>query len=329
MGAEEISERIDLKRIVVHSWQLVKQNRLLWLLGLVSFLGTTSRSGSDFELVHRLWFYKSLYNPMLPDVPESWLQFLSDGTLLKWMKLALAVVLWFAHFVSQAGLIKAAARLEERKTITLRQVLANGVSLGRRVLALNLLLFGFFYLLVLVRVVLAGSEDPHNAMRFFDANYWNRQLMGNSGVLLVGSEQIACCALLPLNILVMCIYPFAQRAIVLQEHSVLGSVRHGWRVLRQNALRLLPIAVLVILISYLAHFVIVGLALILEAGLKLTGVYGVVESIMSLETGDPLLSAISVISAVLLAPFNIIIIAFSSVLLTLIYLECIRFLEQH
>ncbi len=47
------------------------------------------------------------------------------------------------------------------------------------------------------------------------------------------------CLLIPLTLVLNLIYAFAYRGIVLRDMAVMDSIRHGWRVVRENVLEAL------------------------------------------------------------------------------------------
>jgi len=72
---------------------------------------------------------------------------------------------------------------------------------------------------------------------------------------------LLACVLVPLGLLVLIIYPFAQRGLLLQKLGIIDSIRHGWQVVRSNVgdVILLVIAFVIIGILFGIATVIVTL----------------------------------------------------------------------
>jgi len=67
------------------------------------------------------------------------------------------------------------------------------------------------------------------------------------------------CLLIPLSLVLSLIYPFAYRGIMLRDMRVVDSIRHGWRVLRDNLGEILLLGLIFFVIGFIISLVAGGI----------------------------------------------------------------------
>jgi hypothetical protein len=237
-----MNKSVDYISIFARSWQFVRRNRLLWLLGFVAAFGAASLSGRDFNAVNRDFSNDFLFVPATFDVPPvGWLRQFDFSTWLPGLVAGMLVVARILHFAAQASTIKIVASFEERQAITLKAALVAGSQSWWRLLAVNLLLFGGFYAILLLGLTYYNSMFATGPAKYLSQWYWNHQIMDAGGQYSV--QQIFTCTLLPINILALFIYPFLQTAMVIEGGRSWSRLRTGWRVFWRNFGRLVPLMI--------------------------------------------------------------------------------------
>ena len=66
------------------------------------------------------------------------------------------------------------------------------------------------------------------------------------------------CLLTPLSLVLNLIYPFACRGIMLRDLRVMDSIRHGWRVLRENLGEILLLGLIFFIINLIISAIAAG-----------------------------------------------------------------------
>ena len=303
---EQTKSKINFFEVASQSWAYFTNYRLLWLLGFFSFLGFGSFGPDDFSFAHQF-----LYVPLLTDAPSShWIQLLGNNKLAISLGVVLAIFLWLVHLVAQAGLIRSAVLLHDGKEIMPKQIIADGFKILGRMLILNLVFFGVFYIVAIA----SGWLVPKSSI--FSQQYWNDLLTTDTGILWVSSRQIMSCILAPLNFLVVIIYPFAQREIVFQNNRLISSIRDSVRVLWQNMGRLISSRIGVLIIGAIA---LAGMSLLLSLFISLSGVGGILQDPSQVSFVVRLGAGLLI--SVVQAGLGALLFTFVSITVTLVYLD--------
>ncbi|MFZ1400669.1 MAG: hypothetical protein WAS33_27455, partial [Candidatus Promineifilaceae bacterium] len=237
---------MDYGKLFRRGWEVVWQNKYLFILGFLAALGGGSggSSGGNFNY--------SIPGPSGSDVPAEafeeitlfWGQYGGMILGLVCFFFILGIVFWLIRLAAVGGLIESVDRIEGGEKMSFGKAFSAGVAriwglVGLSVL-LNLpfMLFGLLFaglgISFLVTAVssgeIAASSPPETLGLFFAC---------------VG---LFACLLVPLGIVVAVVQPFAQRGLMLKQLGVVDSIRHGWQVVRDNIgdILLLGIAFLVI-----------------------------------------------------------------------------------
>ncbi len=249
---ETNTKKLDFFEIASKTWGYLKTYKLLWLLGFLSAIGLDSYNRkANFSNT-----FQPVYKPLLTDIPSNhWIDLFGKTT---GFGIALALILWIVHLIAQAGLINSAAIFHKGEAFQSKQVLNKSLKNLKDLIFLNLILFGLFYIIALANS-LATGESP-----VFNQQFWDQYLRTDAGVLFVNSARIISCALAPLNIFVVIVYPFAQREIVTGNNKIGASIRTATRLLKDNFGRsILPFIVVLTIISITFASVVIFASIII------------------------------------------------------------------
>jgi hypothetical protein len=306
-----MNKSVDYISIFVRSWQFVRRNRLLWLLGFVAAFGATSLSGRDFNAINRDFSNDFLFVPATFDVPPiGWLRQFDFSAWLPGLVAGLLVVAWLFHFAAQASMIKIVAGREEQQPITVRTALISGSKSWWRLLTVNLLLFGGFYALLLFGLTYYESMFATGPAKYLSQWYWNHQIMDAGGQYSV--QQVFGCTVLPINLLALFLYPFLQAAMILEDGGSWSRLRTGWRVFWRNFGRLVPLMIVTLVV---VSFIIPPM---------LSGLFSLLGTVT--KGLDP--AVLVALLTIALVPFNSLLAAFLVAVGTLLYTDCVRYLKQ-
>jgi hypothetical protein len=223
---------MDYGQLLRDSWQVVWKNKFLLILGFLAALGGGSSAGSSNsnigfsgeeippDFAERADVFLALFAPLLVG--------------LICLGVFVAIVFWLIRLTAQAGLISAAARLEDGEKVSLGEALGAGLGKLGRMIGLYILLYGPFILLVVVLVgvslLLAGAAIGYELSNASEA----LEPVLASLAIVVACIALLFCVLLPLIFLVSVFLPFAQRAAVLEDLGVTASIGRAWRVITGN-----------------------------------------------------------------------------------------------
>jgi hypothetical protein len=233
----------------------------------------------------------------------------------------LAIILWLVRLTAQAGMIDAAARLDAGEKVTFGEAISAGWHKLGRMVGLNIILFGVFFLAVIVGMIVlamgAGATAAGAAASQGDIG----TLIGALGAGLVALICCLMCVFLLLGIVVNVLYPFAQRAAVLEDMGVIESIGRGWQVIKDNLGEVIILIFLFLLLGFLvgvvtfAVFIPLAALSFAPAALRMFG-GGTIEAMDIALASGGLLCMILIGAAI-----NAIYVAFRSTVFTLAYGE--------
>jgi hypothetical protein len=312
---------MDYGNLLKRSWDIVWNNKFLFILGFLAALGGGSGGGSG----NSNFSFDSSDVPaeMLVQIQQFWAQYgaLVIGVIC--LGVIVSIILWLVRLVAQAGMISAVDRIETGEKMTFSEAFSAGVGKLGRMVGVNVVMYGPFTLFGLLAggfgLVTAWTAISSAAAGASQADI--EAMFGGLGIFWVCIACVAC-LIVPLMLFVTVIYPFAQRGAILQDLGVIDSIRHGWQVVKVNAGDVILLIVLFIVLSIvfgLATFVVlIPLALVSLA----PGIASMVMSGGSFEVGNILLLAGGGICIGLVgAAVNSIMVAFRSTAVTLAYQE--------
>lgn len=313
---------MDYGNILRRSWNIIWNHKFMMVLGFLAALGSGISSnggnnsgytmdGSEFEA--------------FPQVTENIGAIIATaGVLLLGLicfLVVLGIILWFVRLTAQAGLIDAASRLDAGEKVTFGEAFSAGWQKIWQMVGLNLILFGVFILIAVVGIVIfAGAIGAS----FAGAAGSGDDIAGLLAGLGVGFIALFCClfcVLFVLGIIVSILYPFAQRAIVLEGMGVIDGIKRGWQVIRANLGEVIILLLIFLLIGFLVGAVTLALFIPVAAlsfapvGLRLFGGGGIEVLDVALATGG--LLCMILLGAVI----NSVFVSFRSTVFTLAYAE--------
>ena len=318
---------MDYGNLLKRSWNIVWNNKFMFVLGFLAALGSGGSGGggnSNFNFSNSGSNDLNLPPEFAANIERYWAQFAGVVVALVCFFIILGIVFWLLSLVGQTGLISAASRIDSGETVTLGEAFGEGTAKLGKMVGLNLVLYGPFLLFgLIVFGVFAALLGPAVAAEFSGTGGNFDAVAGAIGGFTICFGILAC-LIVPLSILVNIIYPFAQRGLILQDQGIMESIRHGWKVIRENVgdVLLLIILFLVIGVAFgiVAAIVLIPLALLIFLPNILTMVNsGTLEmaNIIFLIGGGICLGLLG-------AAINSIMIAFRSTTVTLAYHEFIN-----
>lgn len=258
---------MDYGAIISRAWRITWNNKFLWVLGFLAALGSVgSNSG----------YRSSVQSGSDEFSPEQIIGIASLVIAVICFALLLGLVIWLVSLVSRGGLISAAARLDAGESVTLGEAFGAGTNAIGRLVGVTIMLYAPFILVGLLAFFLAivgGGVAAFGAMEADNLDL----LFQRMGVVAIVFVCLAC-LLIPFVLLINLIHPFALRGTMLQQLGVVDSIRHGWRILRDNFGDILLLAILFFVINLVFGFaiaiVMLPLALVALAPMFAAGQFG-------------------------------------------------------
>ncbi len=229
---------MDYSGTLRRGWDIVWQNKWLWLLALLpsvlSVLNVAMTSFADNGLVD----------------PTS--MSAGRGLLLSCLSLLVSLAVLAVGLITRGGMIDGVARLARGEATGFSRSFHEGWRKLPRLLGMSILLYALPIILFFAAVMLVLVPVTIGTMA---GGSGQNELLAGMGVL--GTVLICCVSVgfLVVMLLLGLIYPFAFRGITLRDMGAVESIRHGWRVLRENAGEIILLA-LPFLIVYLIFGVI-------------------------------------------------------------------------
>ncbi len=238
---------MDYGQLFRRSWDIVWQNKYLFILGFLAALGAGGNAGSGFNYNFPSSSTSST-SPFPPDFVDEVTGFWSQygGLILGLICffIILGIVFWLIRLAAQGGLIEAVDRIETGEKMSFGAAFSAGVARIGGLIGLHLLINLPFIIFGLIFSVVGGSFFMTALRQGGEIS----EAMGGTFAILAVCGGLVGCLLVPVGIIVQIVYPFAQRGLLLQQLGVMDSIRHGWQVVRSNIgdVILLIIAFLVI-----------------------------------------------------------------------------------
>ncbi|WP_420627912.1 DUF7544 domain-containing protein [Candidatus Leptofilum sp.] len=255
---------MDFGKLFRRGWEVVWQNKFLFILGFLAALGGSGGGSSGGNFNYNIPSSSTSTEPFPPEIIDQFNSFWADfGGLvlgLGCFLFILGIVFWLIRLAAQGGLIEAVDRIEAGEKMSFGSAFSAGVARIGGLVGLNLLLNLPF---ILFGLVIGGGFAFVGFSLFQEGGNMTEAMAGTISILAICGGLLAC-LLVPLGLIVTFLQPFAQRGLVIKQLGVMDSIRHGWDVLRQNLgdILLLGIAffVLGILVGFVSLFVMVPLA---------------------------------------------------------------------
>jgi hypothetical protein len=312
---------MDYGKLLSRAWNIVWNHKFMIILGFLAALGAGG-SGANFN-----FNLGGRDVDMPPGVAQDIERMIADLAVfvplllgVACLAMLLGVFLWLIRLVAQAGMIDAAARLDEGEKVTFGQAFGAGTAKILPMVGLNIVLYGVFLIVAIVAIVALFGTVGVAIAGTLGGEPDLEALIGGFGLIFLCVGLLACLSI-PLYFIISVIYPFAQRGVVLRNLGVMAAIGHAWNVIKRNLADVLLLIVLFfflqIVVSVLAALILVPLALLIMGPVVLnmltTGGIGI-GSVLTLVGGGICLG-------VLAAIVNAILVAFRSTTVTLAYQE--------
>jgi hypothetical protein len=232
---------MDFGAVLSRAWQIIWKHKVMWIFGILASCSGGSNFGSNFRTSYQRDLTPEMQN-FFNQVPpwEIWL----FVAIVIAVILVLVVLAIFLGTVGHVGLIRGTQEVEGGRTTLLFSDLFNGsLPYFWRVFGLNLLA-GLVVFIIFAIVVLVG-------------------IFGTVITLGLG---LLClipliCLLVPLGWLIGVVIEQANIAIVLENLGIVQGVERGWDVFKKNLGAMIVMALILLVLSLLAGFLI-GLPLV-------------------------------------------------------------------
>jgi hypothetical protein len=306
----------------------------MWVLGFLAALGSgagSGGSGSNSGYTADGSEFDQLPFETIPEISQNMeavvAAMAAAGAIIAVLLCVLfiiGIVLWLVRLTAQAGMIDAAYRLDAGEQATFGEAISAGWHKLPRMVGINLVFFGIFFLFGIVFLIVmlmmglgVGASAAGAAFNEADVG----ALIGGLGM---GIAALICCLMcvfLLVGIVVAVLYPFAQRAAVLEDKGVFASISRGWQVIKENLSEVIILVLLFLLLGFLVGAVTFAIFIPLAAlsfvpmGIRLI-------SGGTFEVMDIVLASGGLLCMVLLgAAINAVYVSFRSTAVTLAYGE--------
>ena len=314
---------MDFGNLFSRSWNIVWGNKWMIVIGFLAALGAGASGGNSGSNMNYT-FDEATLNPEFAEQAVEMIAAASAAILvLICLGVVIGLVLWILRLTAQAGLIEGAARLDAGEKMGFGDALRAGWSHIWSMVGLNIILFGLLFVISLV-VGLAIALSFGASIAAFVAGAESGDLGALAGGLGAGAGFLACCLVCGLAIFYLIasiVYPFAQRAVVLEHMSVTESIGRGWRVIRDNLSNVILLVVFFIIIGFVLGLVVAAVTIplaFLSAGPMMFGLI-TEQSISAVQVITLFVGGLFV--TILIAAINAIWVAVRSTATTLAYQE--------
>jgi hypothetical protein len=246
---------MEYGKLLSRAWKIVWDHKFMFLLGFLAALGGGSGGGGTGRGTSNMTTYQfddlDVFAGQVGDfMAEYWPLLVGVGLVV----LILGIVFWLLRLTAEAGMIEAANVLDEGQEMTFGQSFSAGSKHLGRLVGLSLTLYGP---LILVGLIM-GFVGLFSTITAVSGN--------GSGPIAVLAVFAVClvplaCILALYALVVNFIYPFAQRGIILGRYGVLDGARHGWRVLVDNIVDIIVLALIFLVLNFLVGAVVAVIAL--------------------------------------------------------------------
>lgn len=305
---------MDYGKLLSRAWQLVWQNKFLFVLGFLAALsggggGTISGGGGS---PGGGGFTDGNFDQM-PDFAGFWAQYGWIILLTMGVLLILLLLFWLLSLVGQGGLIASVHRIENGEKMALGAGFRAGTQHLGRLIGLSLLLALPGILFFVVFMVGLGAV----LLPIFSGGEPRMESLG----LLLACLVPLVCLLFPYGIVVTFVKPMAQRSIIIEQQGVMNGIRSGWLVLRQNISDLALLALLFLVLGFLVGIALFLMILPIAAISFLPLVLGLING-ETAQTGSIIFSVVGVVVIIIIAALvNSLLRTYQSATFTLAYLQ--------
>lgn len=239
---------MDFGKVLTRSWEIIWNNKILWLFGILASCGAQNQFGSSFNY--------SYDSGSVEDLPRGMQEFflnmernfgnisVQEDTLiliafaLMCFFFILGLVLFLISIYGRVGLIKGAQDAAGGKSLQLSTLASDVRVYCGRALGLNILLV----IIVLVLFVAVGLFFAGCAVLTFG----------------IGAICLAplLCLMLPLGLVYTVYLEFSNIALITEDLGVGDALKRGWQVMRENAVNVFVMALILFIGGAVVSFLI-------------------------------------------------------------------------
>jgi hypothetical protein len=262
---------MDFGAVLSRAWQIIWKHKVMWIFGILASCSGGSNYGANFRTSYQRDLTPEMQN-FFNQIPQ-WEIWLIVAIVVA-VILVLVVLAIFLGTVGRIGLIRGTQEAEGGRTMLVFSELFNGsLPYFWRVFGLNLLA-GLAVFIIFSILVLAGI-------------FGTVITLGLGVICLIP----LICLLVPLGWLIGVVIEQANIAIVLENLGIVQGVERGWDVFKKNLGTMIVMALILLVISLLAGFLI-GLPLVAIVG---PAVIAAVSGSQQLAQGGLLLAGLCLI----------------------------------
>ncbi len=316
---------MDYSNLLKRSWNIVWNNKFLFVLGFLAALGSGRYGGSGGNNSGYNFGPGNDPSMFLDEFQTFWMRY---GALVIGIICAgifVSLILWLVRLVAQAGMIDAVSRIEAGENVSFGQAFSAGTAKLGRMVGLNVVMYGPFTLLGLLAFGV-GMAVFGTAIASELSGAGSGDVEAIFGVLGIFGIIGAClaCIFVPLMIVVTAVYPFAQRGAILQDLGVVDSIRHGWQIVKDNISDVILLIILFLVLGFV--FGLISLVVLLPFAFVALGpgIFSVIASEGAFGVGQvALLAGGGICIGLVGAAVSSIVTAYRSTAVTLAYQEFI------
>ena len=239
---------MDYGRLFRRGWEIVWQNKYLFILGFLAALGAGSSGGSsNFSFPSGTSSSETIPPEIVDQFTDFWSEFGGLIIGLICFFFILGIVFWLIRLAAQGGLIEAVDRAEVGEKMTFGSAFSAGVARIGSLIGLNILIYSPFWLL---GIIIAGIGISVVGSAVQNSGGLSEAVGGFLAIASVCLGLVAC-LMVPLGIVVTLVYPFAQRGLMIKQLGVVESIRHGWQIVRENVGDVILLGVAFLVIGFL------------------------------------------------------------------------------
>jgi hypothetical protein len=305
---------MDYGNLISRAWQHTWQHKWLWILGFLAALaGSGGGGGTGFNM------NQSDIEQFLGNEAEmirrletfDWGLILAGLAAFLLLLTVMGIVFWLVGLAARSGLITAYNNLEQGQKSDFGTAFRSGWPHVLRLIGMKIALFLPF---IIVPLLLVGGLVAF----VVSAIVTDGESLAGGPMVLLCLVPLLC--LLPFVIIILSfVDAYAFRGIVLQNLGVIDSIRHGWRIFRDNLSHNLILGLIFTVISW-----IYGLIVGLIVGIFALGATG--PLILQIVQGEPLstgrmvMAGIgAIVAGILAAALTSVLVAWQSGTFTLAY----------
>ena len=254
---------MDYGNILRRSWDVIWNHKFMLVLGFLAALGSGAGGGGGNSSNYTVdgSEFDALPFATVPEISQNMeavaAAVAAAGAVIAGLLclfLIIGIILWLVRLTAQAGMIDAAYRLDAGEKVTFGEAISAGWHKLGRMVGLNLVFFGVFFLIAIIAgvvVLVMGLGVGATAAGAAASDSDIGALIGGLGAGLIALICCLMCVFMLLAIVVSVLYPFAQRAAVLEDKSVFASISRGWQVIKENLGEVIILILLFLLLGFL------------------------------------------------------------------------------